>query len=130
MPYTNYFKFTGTGNAKQPVSVCRDMWNIYLPTGGGYLFTKKDITLVDTEIDLNLVPGNQIEVMSEGIIAGTASCAATSFMVAGTVGPYRITIPVININSSSDETGTAGALIATVKLTNTYRTKYEYNGTF
>ena len=90
MPYTNYFKFTGTGNAKQPVSVCRDMWNIYLPTGGGYLFTKKDITLVDTEIDLNLEAGNQIEVMSEGIIAGTTSCTATSFMVAGTVGPYKI----------------------------------------
>lgn len=130
MPYTKSFEFTGTGNAKQPLSICRDMWHIYLPTVAGTLFTKKDITIVDTEIDLNLNAGDMLWVSSEGIIDGTTSCTATSFQIAGTVGAYRITIPVINVNSSSNETGNAGALLATIKIDRTRKMKYIYSGTF
>lgn len=130
MPSLYNITFTGTGNAKQPLSTCRDMWNIYLPTGGGHLFTKKDITIVDTEIDVNLQVGLMLFVTSEGIIDGTTSCTATSFQIAGTVGVYRITIPVLNINASSDETGNAGALIASIRIMKTKEILYDYAGTF
>lgn len=130
MPALRNITFTGTGNAKQPTNVCINMWNIYLPTGGGYLFPKKTVTLVDTEIDINLDVGMRIEVFSEGIIGGTASCVATSYSKPGTVGTYRIVVPVLNMNASSNETGTAGALIATVVLNENRDVKYNYAGTF
>lgn len=130
MPALRQITFTGTGNAKQPTNVCFNMWNVYLPTGSGYLFPKKDITLVDTEIDINLQVGMRIEVFSEGIIAGTTACTATSYTKPGTVGAYRIVVPVINIDASNDETGTAGALLATIVINeNQYVVNY-FDGTF
>ena len=130
MPALKSITFTGSGNAKQPLSTCLDMWNIYLPTGSGHLFTKKDITIVDTEIDVNLQAGLMLMVSSEGIIPGTTSCTATSFSIAGAAGPYRIVVPVLNINASSNETGTAGALLATIRIVDTHHILYDYNGTF
>ena len=130
MPSRRNFVFTGSGNAKKPTPVCINMWQVYLPTGSGTLFTKKDITLVDTEIDVNLTVGTRIEIFSEGIIDGTTSCTATSFTKAGTVGAYRIVVPVLNINASSNETGNAGALLATIILTNNMDVTYSFDGTF
>lgn len=130
MPSLRKITFTGTGNAKQPTNVCFNMWNVYLPTGGGYLFPKKDITLVDTEIDINLQIGVRIEVFSEGIIDGTTSCIATSYTKPGTVGSYRIVVPVLNTNNASNETGTAGALIATIVVSNNLPTLNYFDGTF
>ena len=129
MPALRNFKFTGIGNAKKPTNVCENMWQVYLPNGGGTLFTKKHITMVDTKIDLNLEDGTRIEVFSEGIIDGTTSCTATSFTKCGG-GSYRILVPVININASHDETGNAGALLATIILNNNMDVAYSFNGTF
>lgn len=122
--------FTGTSDAKEPVNVCLNMWNVFIPTGAGQVFLKKDITLVDTKIDINLRPGMMISVMSEGVIPGTTSCTAQTFSRPGTVGTYRIVIPVININASTNETGTAGALLATVIVSYTIPMLYDYAGTF
>ena len=130
MPPMHSITFTGTGSAVEPLSICRDMWNIYLPTDGAHLFTKKDITIVDTLIDVSLYEGLMLYVTSEGIIPGTTSCVATSFQIAGRSGPYRIVIPVLNINSSSNENGTGGGIIASIRISPTLDIKYNYAGTF
>jgi hypothetical protein len=130
MPPLRKITFTGNGNAKKPTLVCLNMWNIYLPTGSGYLFPKKDITLVDTGIDIDLQVGMRIEVFSEGIIDGTSSCCATSYTKPGSSGNYRIVVPVINIDSSNDETGSAGALIATIVINENQGLVNYFDGTF
>lgn len=132
MPSLNSYKntFTGNDDAKKPVSICLNMWQVFLPTGGGILFPKKTLTNVDTKVDVDLRPGEMILITSEGPINGTTACQALPFSRPGTEGLYRITVPVFNYNAANHETANAGALLATIIIMPTIEMLYNYNGTF